>query len=139
MWIPPSNRMKSSATVTSRSTVRSRGSGTRCSCTTTAATTNITAGAGTRIRSVNRFEKTAPSPTSPMASTAVAYCVVPPIRSPPGAAPPRRTRSHASFRAPRTPRQPTPPHDGSGERWLALEALSCCSLQRRFRPWPSPS
>ena len=71
--IPPSNRMKISATVTSRSTVCSAGvcrSGNTCSATAEAASTS--AGAGTRSHWVKRLASTAASTTAAVTTSSSA-------------------------------------------------------------------
>jgi hypothetical protein len=68
--MPPSNKMHTSATVTTRSTA-SRGGACRAgmTCTATAAPTRTSAGEGIFTRSVSRFDSTATSPTAAVSST----------------------------------------------------------------------
>ena len=70
MCMPPSNRMQTSATVTTRSTAcRGGACRTGTTFTATAAATRTSAGAGSLTRSVRRFDSTATSPTAALSRT----------------------------------------------------------------------
>ena len=78
MCIPPSNRMNTSATVTTRCTVSSL-SRPRCGnkVAATAASTRKNAGAGIRSRSLTRFDSTAAVPIKPTRSMTRPYDSIP--------------------------------------------------------------
>ena len=73
MCMPPSNKMHTSATVTTRSTASLGGAcNAGTSCTATAAPTRTSAGEGIFTRSVRRFDSTATSPTAAVSRTITA-------------------------------------------------------------------
>ena len=83
MCIPPSKRMKINAMVTIRSTVVASGG---CSdgmiLTATAEATSTSAGTGTLIHSVSRFDSTATSPTAATSAMIAAKWIVSAISGP---------------------------------------------------------